>query len=188
MGHYEVEQPGKTPVAEELDNGGRAELRSQFGDLPPERPGEREALIAEVQKLERELERYRAHAERTSKLFLSVANYADWVRDNARRDAELTLRKARARVERLEAAAAALERTERELVSRQAELARLQALTDETRARLSAFLNAGLEALSGDVEHVHQDVRPPPTDDLRDALHGRLASTPSSPAGPTGDS
>ena len=55
-------------------------------------------LLAQVRRLEVELARYREHAQRTSKLFLSATKYAEWVRENARRDAELALRKARARV------------------------------------------------------------------------------------------
>ena len=107
-----------------------------------------EALVAEVRRLELELERYRSHAERTSKLFQSVTGYAEWVRERAREDAELALRKARARVEKLDAVARDLEHTERELVAARDELARLQRLTAETRARLAAFLTSGLDALS----------------------------------------
>ena len=154
---------------------------SQAAVEPPqeraELPSEREELLAEVGRLEAELERYRAHAERTSKLFLSATNYAEWVREHARRDAELALRKARARVEKLGVMARELEWTERELVRRQDELARLQALTDETRARLSAFLTAGLQALNTEVEAGQDDSPNPALDDLQDTLQGRLAPT-----------
>lgn len=138
---------------------------------------ERETLRAEVQRLEAELERYRSHAERTSKLFLSATNYAEWVRENARRDAELALRKARAKVEKFEATAGALERTERELVRMQGELEGLQALTDETRARLSTFLAAGLQALNTEGAAGQGDSPNPALGDLHDTLHGQLAST-----------
>ena len=111
-------------------------------------PSEREAILAEVRRLEAELDRYRAHATRTSELFDSATHYAEWVRENARREAELALQKARERVELLGTRARKLERTEAELASRRDELARLQALTDETRTRLSTFLATGLQALT----------------------------------------
>lgn len=151
---------------------------------PPQERAEpsngRVELLEEVRRLETELERYRAHAERTSKLFLAATDYADWVRERARRDAELALRKARAKVEKLAATASELERTELELVRLQDELARLQTLTDETRARLSAFLTAGLQALDTEVAPGQRDGTEPERGDLRDTLHRQLASTSTS--------
>lgn len=138
---------------------------------------EHEELRAKVQQLELELERYRAHAERTSKLFLAATKYAEWVRENARRDAELALRKASARVERLELTAERLAWTEAELVRKQEELERLDRLTEETRARLSAFLTAGLQALSTTVELGEENGPPRQLSDLQDTLHRQLAST-----------
>lgn len=133
-------------------------------------------LLAKVRRLEVELERYREHAQRTSKLFLSATNYADWVRESARRDAQVALRKARAKVQKLERAARELERTEDELVRLKDELARLQALTDETRERVSAFLEAGLQVLS--TRRVVEDDNPSPAlGDLQNTLQERLAST-----------
>jgi hypothetical protein len=182
LGQFDVEQSSEVPVAPEPTGVGRVASASadrdepgyRFVGLPPQQGGEREELLAEVQRLELELERYRAHAERTSKLFLSATNYAQWVRENARRDAELALRKARARVHRLEAAADALELTERELALRQEELARLQVLTDETRTQLSAFLAAGLEALSSESDPGQAGGAQPVLTDLQETLHGRL--------------
>lgn len=143
--------------------------------------GEHDLLRAEVRRLTAENERYRVHAERTSKLFLAVTNYAEWVRESARRDAELALRKARARVEQLETTARELEEKERERARLQSELAGLQVMIDETRARLSAFLAAGLEALSTEGPAGRGDAREPALGDLRDALHSQVAST-SAPA------
>ena len=40
---------------------------------------EHDRLRAEVQRLTAENERYREHAARTSKLLLSLTNYAEWV-------------------------------------------------------------------------------------------------------------
>lgn len=187
MGRYEDEQSTELSVVRQPASedrpataaGDRVEAEDRFVSPPPERPGEREELLARLGDLERELERYRTHAERTSTLFLSVANYADWVRENARHDAELALRKARAKAEKLEATADALEQTERELALRQHELARLQALTDDTRTRLSAFLTAGLDALRTEVD---------PAQDLQETLRGRVASTSTAPGPASGES
>ena len=117
---------------------------SHGGSLPERAEStEREVLRAKVDWLEAELERYRADAERTSKLLLSATNYAEWVRERARHDAELALRKATARVEMLTVTTRELEQTQHELVRLNDELVRLQTLTEETRARLSAFLTGG---------------------------------------------
>lgn len=111
---------------------------------------ERAHLLAKVHRLEVELERHRARAERADKLLLSATSYAEWVRERARRDAEVALRKATARAEKLIGTTRELEQTQHELVRLQAELTRLRILTDETRARLSAFLTAGLEAINAE--------------------------------------
>jgi chromosome segregation ATPase len=174
-----VERPGVGDLFPETD----AAIREDALHTPvepsqqrAELPGEREELLAEVRRLEEELERYRAHAQRTSKLFLSATNYAEWVRQSARRDAELALRKARAKVVKLEDKARELERTERELVRVQDELARLQALTDETRTRLSAFLTAGLQVLNNEMDTGNEDSPKLAPGDLQGALQGRLPS------------
>ena len=131
---------------------------------------EREQLQAKVARLEAELERYRAHAQRTSRMFQAVTGYAEWIKENARRDAELTLRKARARADKtLGKLAQERERSERELV-------RLQALTAETRTRLSAFTAIALQVLDAQgVEAIQADgasqaSHPTLADDLKDAL------------------
>lgn len=120
------------------------------GPTAAEASREREQLLARIKQLEAQLERYRTHAERTSKLFQSVTSYAQWVRERARRDSELALRKANARVARLSEVARDLEKTELELARAREELARVQALAHETRARLSTFVAAGLEALKSE--------------------------------------
>ena len=137
-------------------------------------------LLAHVQRLTAENERYRAHAERTSKLFLAATNYAEWVRESARRAAEDALRKARARVTRLESTARDLERAESEHARLQDELVSLQAVIDETRTRLSAFLAAGLDALNIEaaVRDASQDEGA--SAELQDTLHRQAASTSSS--------
>jgi predicted RNase H-like nuclease (RuvC/YqgF family) len=160
-------QPDQTSVAP-VDNDPPEVLAS---------PPAEDQLRAEVQRLTAENERYRAHAERTSRLFLAATDYAEWVRESARRDAELALRKARARVEHLEATARGLEQAEQERARLQGELARLQTMVDETRTRLSTFLAAGLEALNTEGSADEASTHDPRPGDLQDTLHRQLPST-----------
>lgn len=171
------EPVGALPETVESTADERREVRAEPPIAPPRPVSAREdELLAQVHRLEVELERYREHAQRTSKLFLSTTKYVEWVRENARRDSELALRKARARVEKLDASARELERTELELVQAREELARLQALTDETRARLSAFLEAGLQVLNRDAT-ASPETGSGELGDLEDTLQGRVAAT-----------
>jgi cell division septum initiation protein DivIVA len=181
-----VDEPGGDPPPESVPTS-RDEPRQEREEPPHEQVEpvneqvepvtQHEEPLAEMRRLEVELERYREHAQRTSKLFLSATKYVEWVRENARRDAELALRKARAKVEKLDRTARELERTERELARVQDELARLQALTDETRARLSAFLAAGLQVLNSERAAGQGDSPNPALGDLQDALQEQLPST-----------
>lgn len=177
MREFGVETGRVSVVDESRDERERPTAADKSVTDRADRSSERDELLAKVRRLELELERYRTHAERTSKLFLAATKYAEWVRENARHDAELALRKTSARIERLEVTAGKLEWTEAELVRRQDELERLDTLIEETRARLSAFLTAGLEALSTKVESGHEDGPTPPLTDLQDTLHRQLAST-----------
>jgi len=197
MGQFGVEQSSeKVPVAQRAD--GREQSPEAARASREELLREREELLEKVRRLEEELERYRQHAQRTSKLFFSATSYAEWVRESARRDAELVLRKARARAEKtLGGLEHERERTERELLRLQAligemqktladlelerertepELVRLQALTGETRTRLSAFLTAALQVLSAEVEAGQGDGSKPALADLQDTLRRELAS------------
>jgi hypothetical protein len=162
------------PIVGEQRHGEQAPNASS-AELPEWSDDEREELLGYVRGLERELERYRVHAERTSKLFLSATNYAEWVRESARRDAEVALRKAGARVKELELTASELEQTKNDIVRQKDELARLQALTEATRSRLSAFLTAGLDALD-----TREDGADPAAGDLEGTLHRQLVSAPAS--------
>ena len=137
---------------------------------------ERAQLLAKVHRLEAELERHRARSERTSKLLLSATNYAEWVRERARRDAEVALRKATARAQKLMLTTRDLEETENELVRRKDELDRLRSLTDETRARLSAFLSAGLQAINAEMAPTSANGPDPARDPLDDTLRRQLPS------------
>jgi hypothetical protein len=152
----------------------RLDVRGQSSEPASARE---EALQAEVQRLQVELDRFRAHAQRTSKLFLSATNYAEWVRENARRDAEIALRKARARADRFEQAARDLDETERKLVRVRSELDDLQKLADETRTRLSAFLTTGLEMLTTDQPDGQDDGPQLPVGELQETLQRRVSST-----------
>ena len=183
--NWVASEPGGDP-SPEADSTSHAERRQEPGEPPREqirlgndpvaRITEHERLIAKVRKLEAELERYREHAQRTSKLFLSVTNYVEWVRESARREAELALRKARARVEKLNKTAIALEQAEDELARVRDELAHLQHLTDATRERLSTFLTIGLQALHRD-DAAAQDGSPNlALSDLQATLQARLTS------------
>ena len=138
---------------------------------------DRAQLLAKVHRLEAELERHRARANRTDKLLLSATRYAEWVREGARRDAEVALRKATARAEKLTLTTRDLEQTQHELVQLRNELSRLRSLTDETRARLSAFLTAGLEAINAEMEPGKADgTVPAPPDNLDETLRRQLPS------------
>jgi DNA repair exonuclease SbcCD ATPase subunit len=177
-------QPDAAPAAQLDAAPGPATTRDD--PAPNSAPSNlQDALRAEVQRLTAENERYRQHAERTSKLFLAATSYADWVRENARRDAELALRKARARVVRLERITSDLHEKERERARLQSELERVQSVIDETRAQLSAFLTAGLEALHTDGPLEGEAAREPAFDDLRDALHSQLGPSSASALGPS---
>jgi len=141
----------------------------------PER--EHDEPLAQLRRLEAELERYREHAQRTSKLFLSVTKYVEWVRENARSEAELALRKARARVEKLDRVTRELEESELKLSRVRDDLARLEIVSEEARTRLAAFLSAGLEALD-----TRASAEGRPTVDIQDTLLERVASSPVSEA------
>jgi hypothetical protein len=167
-----IGEPGDRAPADLLGEARPAMSPLDRGAPLPEREvlsSEREHLLAKVHRLEAELERHRARAERTDKLLLSATSFAEWVRERARGDAEIALRKATARAEKLIRTTRELEQTQRELVRLQDELTRLRMLTDETRARLSAFLTAGLEAINAEVEPGKgngPDAAPVPLDDM----------------------
>ena len=194
-----VGEPGGNPLPDSVSTS-RNEPRQAREEPPHENvkpmkeplapTPEQEELLAKVRRLEVQLERYREHAQRTSKLFQSVTHYVEWVRESARRDAELALRKARARVDKLNKTANELERTEDELTRVRDELAHLQALTDVTRERLSTFLTAGLETLNSDVAVAKDDSPNLALADLQDTLQERLTSksvpAPARPAKPEG--
>ena len=173
-----IEEPGAESLA---DTGGG--VRPTAPVLREDSLGEREELLREraqlltrVHRLEAELERHRARSERTSKLLLSATSYAEWVREGARRDAEVALRKATARAQKLVGATRDLEETQNELLRLKEELTRLRSLTDETRARLSAFLTAGLQAINAETEPASANGPDPAPGHLEDTLRRQLPS------------
>ncbi|MGH3066719.1 MAG: hypothetical protein ACRDOF_10525 [Gaiellaceae bacterium] len=181
MERFGVEDVGEVPEVEVSADGRLPETAPASYHAPQreahEQVGssEHEEPLTQLRRLEAELERYREHAQRTSKLFLSVTKYVEWVRENARADAELALRKASARVEKLDRATRELEETELELARARDDLARLQAVTEEARARLSAFLAAGLQALDTSAGAA-RDVGERTSDGIEDRLHAGLAA------------
>jgi len=142
---------------------------------------ERDELRAELarqaergKRLEAEIERYRSHAQRTSKLFLHATDYAAWLRGNARRDAELALSKARARAEEIVGdAVRERQRAERELV-------RLQELASQTRERIKELTLDALRLLDAPSDEKPATPEPEPQrshDDLEHVLRQGLPSS-----------
>jgi cell division septum initiation protein DivIVA len=144
-------------------------LAEVTGAGPVPFPNDREELVPRVRRLEEDLAQYLAETEGFRKLLLNATSYATRVREDARREAEVVLHKARARADTMlngverERARATREReqaererdratrereqAEREREQAERELVRLRSLTTETRARLSAFLTTALEHL-----------------------------------------
>jgi cell division initiation protein len=100
-----------------------------------------EELRRRIDQLEGELERYREHEQLVTKTLLSATSHATAIRESARREAELTLRKARGKAEKRKAAA------ERERDDARRELLRLRRITEQMRTGLSSFLTAKVEEL-----------------------------------------
>jgi hypothetical protein len=115
-----------------------------FAVSEQEYPGKE--LREQIERLERELERHRLQERLLAKTLLSATSHAAAIRENARREAELTLRKARAEGEKLKAAAA------RERDDAKREFLRLHRITEQMRTGLSAFLAGKVEELRLETE------------------------------------
>ena len=100
-----------------------------------------EELGRRIDQLERELERHREHEQLAVKTLRSATSHAIAIRESARREAELTLRKARAEAEKRKIV------SERERVDAKNELLRLHRITEQMRRGLSEFLTAKVEEL-----------------------------------------
>jgi cell division septum initiation protein DivIVA len=105
-----------------------------------------EQLHGQIGQLESPLERRRSQEQLMAKTLISATNHAIAIRESARREAELTLRKARAEAEKLKAGA------ERERDAAQRELLRLRRITEQMRSGLSAFLTSKVEELRLETE------------------------------------
>jgi cell division septum initiation protein DivIVA len=103
---------------------------------------------------------------------LSASNHVKAIKEDARREAEVTLRKARAVAERRTALAEQMER-DREAAER--ELARLRALAQEMQAGLAGFLTTTLEQLQ--IEPQDRAPEPPPSGGVHEVLAGALEDT-----------
>ena len=100
-----------------------------------------EELGRRIDQLERELGRYREDEQLAVKTLRSATSHATAIRENARREAELTLRKARAEAEKRKT------RIERERDDARNELLRLRRVTEQMRMGLTALLTTKVEEL-----------------------------------------
>ena len=128
-----------------------------------------EELRARVSQLEDETDRYRAQEHLLSKTLLAATAFAEKVRAEARREAELTLRKARSKARQRNAKAT----NERDYW--ESELARLRQVADETHKGLAALLTGTLGQLR--MQAVTDTPGPEPTADLEGVLATSLRRT-----------
>jgi cell division septum initiation protein DivIVA len=149
--------------------------------------GEREELRRRIEELEADLSRLRAKEQLLVNALVSATSHATAIRESARRDAELILRKARAKARKRRAA------MERARSDAERELLRLRQITEQTRRGLSGFLNAKLEELQLEAKQGMStaDRKVELETDLESAVDGRLkelaASEPDPEAKPLGE-
>ena len=105
-----------------------------------------EQLHGRISRPEAEPGHPRSQEQLLAKTLMSATNHAIAIRESARREAELTLRKARAEAEKIKAGA------ERERDAAQRELLRLRRITEQMRSGLSAFLTSKVEELRLETE------------------------------------
>jgi DivIVA protein len=136
-------------------------------------------LRERVDQLEGELKRNREHEQLVLKTLLSAMSHATAIRESARRDSELTLRKARGEPEERKAG------FEREQDEARRELLRLRCITEQTRNGVAAFSTVKMEELQLETEE-----EPPAGHDAElepglPSVVGRQSKTLASPwAGP----
>lgn len=109
--------------------------------------GEREGLRRQIEKLEADLSGFREKEQLLISTLVSATSHATAMRESARRDAELILRKARAEAQKRKAA------VERARGEAERELLRLRRITEQMRRGLSGFLTAMLEELQLEAKH-----------------------------------
>ena len=175
--------------AERAEEGRRyAQLQEKLTQLEDVRAGrvaEHSELVEKVARLEGELASYREQSKRTNKLFAVATRYAESVREEARHEAEATLRKARVHAEELvRDHQRKRHQIERELVqvevqsrTAQEDLLRLQERSRATQRRLTAALGV-LAEVEGEQEDAPAagaaELRG--SEELQDALKKELAS------------
>jgi cell division septum initiation protein DivIVA len=137
----------------------------------PELEHENAKLREQIAELEAELARHRAQEQLLGTTLLSATSHAMTIREEARRDAELTLRKARAAAERRTALA---EQVDRDRAAAERELERLRRLAQEMQAGLADFLTNTLEQLQTEPEDGAAEPEPEPLGPLHDTLAGAL--------------
>lgn len=134
----------------------------QADDHSASASGELTELRRKIERLQADLSRYTETEQRLARTLVSATTHATAIREGARREAELMLRKASAEVERRRAA---VDRERRELL-------RLRQIAEQTKRGLAGLLTAKLEELQLDVED-----KPPLAGhetQLAAALEGRL--------------
>jgi hypothetical protein len=124
-----------------------------------------EQLHGRISRPEAEPGHPRSQEQLLAKTLMSATNHAIAIRESARREAELTLRKARAEAEKLKAGA------ERERDDARRELLRLRRITEQMRSGLSAFLTSKVEELRLETEEATNSGQ---DDELETALGSAL--------------
>jgi cell division septum initiation protein DivIVA len=141
--------------------------------------GEREELGRRVEELEAEVSRYREKEQLLVNTLVSATSHATAMRESARREAELILRKARAEARKRKAA---VERTRGDA---ERELLRLRQITEQMRRGLSVFLTEKLEELQ--LEVGANAPTPEPKAELETALESAVDARLKGAAAPKSD-
>ena len=102
------------------------------------------SLRAQLAQLEEELSRLRAQEELVAKTLLEATSHAAAIEEDARREAEEILAKAR---EEFDRRAERAERAERERVQAEHQLLRMRRLAQEMQSGLAGFLTRALDQL-----------------------------------------
>lgn len=139
----------------------------------------------QVTELEADLAGHRGQEELVSKTLLEASSHATTIREKAREEAELLLRKARAR---LGERAALTERAERERADVEQELLRLRQLAQDMQRGLASFLTETLAQLRPEAEPGTAELHPTgdPAEALVSALEAALKQDAAEPR-PGGD-
>jgi cell division initiation protein len=131
------------------DRAATEELLGELASRHAELERECGTLRAHVAQLEADLATHREQEQLVSKALVEASSHATKIREKAREEAELILRKANAR---LGERAALTERAERERAEVEQELARLRQLAQDTQHGLASFLSQTLAQLRPEAE------------------------------------